>query len=774
MKPLYLLTILLISLKLSAQPLPCGPNPDMTSFCAEACVICDINGYTGINDDPEQGEAPPGFCTTTVHHMQWIAFIAGSVDLTITVTPSNCQQGIGLEVGIYETLDCENYNLVTNCDGDIEPGQIGVFTNAVPLTIGQYYYFAMDGNHGDVCNYTINVTEGSTLVPPLPEAEPVAGDATPCFGETETYSIPEITGANFYEWTVDGLPAGDGASVDITWDAFGIHQLCVTAFNVCDTVAPSCTPVFVFPPIGTQLFPEICEGDCFEVADTLVCDAGNFTFILSAANGCDSVIQVQVSVLPEVSSSYSALICDSDSLLVGDTWYFPPGQYAEMQTSYNGCDSIINLTLNAIICEITGETEVQHILCHGDLSGQITFSVVDGTPPFTYTWQQLDGSPSGSGNLSGINTPETISNLPPGGYLIGVQDPFGNDVILTANVFEPPALSLEFETTDFNGYEISCAGGQNGAATATPGGGTPGYTFEWSNGSVQSGINSQPAGVYGLTITDAMGCTLMEEIALTGPPPLDLEALFVDPGCDGFDSGSASVLSASGGVLPFEFAISGGNGFGTNTSFPGLFGGNYTLTVRDANGCEVDTSGILAEPLIPILDAGQDLSLLLGEVGKLQAFANLPLQTIVWAPPTGLSCGNCLDPTAGPYVTTIYVLAVTSSAGCLAIDSLTVTVLPVRDLYVPNIFSPNYDGINDALTVYAGKAVRRIKSFQVFSRWGELVYRAVDLPPNDPGLGWDGAFEGKKMDQGVYAWMAEVEFLDGVEVLVKGDVALVR
>ncbi len=68
MKPLYLLTILLISLKLSAQPLPCGPNPDMTSFCAEACVICDINGYTGINDDPEQGEALPAFaprpCTT--------------------------------------------------------------------------------------------------------------------------------------------------------------------------------------------------------------------------------------------------------------------------------------------------------------------------------------------------------------------------------------------------------------------------------------------------------------------------------------------------------------------------------------------------------------------------------------------------------------------------------------------------------------------------------------------------------------------------------------
>ncbi len=69
-------------------------------------------------------------------------------------------------------------------------------------------------------------------------------------------------------------------------------------------------------------------------------------------------------------------------------------------------------------------------------------------------------------------------------------------------------------------------------------------------------------------------------------------------------------------------------------------------------------------------------------------------------------------------MTTTYQLAVTSAAGCLAIDSLTVTVLPVRDLYVPNIFSPNFDGINDALTVYAGKAVRRIKSFQVLQPLG--------------------------------------------------------
>lgn len=337
----------------------------MTSFCAEACVICDIDGYTGINSDPEQGQAPDGFCTTTVHHMQWIAFIAGSVDLTITVTASNCNSGFGLEVGIYESLDCDNFLLVSNCDGDIEEGQTGVFINTVPLVIGQYYYFVMDGNHGDVCNYTINVTEGSTMVPPLPPAGPVEGPAEICVSSPASYSIPEITGANFYRWTVDGAYAGSGSSAEITFNTLGEHELCVTAYNVCDTVAPSCMTVEVFGPENTFLTPEICSGDGFEVADTTLFEAGDYSFLLSSIHGCDSIVDVFITVLETVQSFVSATICSTDSIYVGDTWYSPPGNFQEVQLSYNGCDSIINLSLNAIICEITGSVATQPVLCNG-------------------------------------------------------------------------------------------------------------------------------------------------------------------------------------------------------------------------------------------------------------------------------------------------------------------------------------------------------------------------------------------------------------------------
>ena len=122
-------------LALNAQPVPCGTAPEMTSFCDEACIICDINGFTGINDDPAQGQAPPGFCTNFVHHMQWIGFIAGSTNLTLEVTVFNCQINQGLEVGIYQSLNCQSFQLVSNCNTDIPPNTTATFSNTVPLVV---------------------------------------------------------------------------------------------------------------------------------------------------------------------------------------------------------------------------------------------------------------------------------------------------------------------------------------------------------------------------------------------------------------------------------------------------------------------------------------------------------------------------------------------------------------------------------------------------------------------------------------------------------------
>jgi len=133
---------------LFAQPMPCMDPPMMTSTCVEACIICDIDGFKGRNDQMIGGEAPEGFCTTTVHNGQWIAFIAGSEDLSIRLDVSNCRTGAGLEVAIYEGIGCDNFEMVSNCNGNVRVNTSETFTTTKKLTIGQYYYLVMDGAIG--------------------------------------------------------------------------------------------------------------------------------------------------------------------------------------------------------------------------------------------------------------------------------------------------------------------------------------------------------------------------------------------------------------------------------------------------------------------------------------------------------------------------------------------------------------------------------------------------------------------------------------------------
>ena len=134
--------------EINAQPEPCIDPPMMTSLCDDACIICDIDGFEGRHDGSTPGTGPPDFCTIIQHNIRWIGFIAGSVDLEINLAVSNCVQGPGLEIGIYEGINCENYQQVSQCWGAqtaVAEGTSKNFSNTVPLVIGQYYYLVMDG-----------------------------------------------------------------------------------------------------------------------------------------------------------------------------------------------------------------------------------------------------------------------------------------------------------------------------------------------------------------------------------------------------------------------------------------------------------------------------------------------------------------------------------------------------------------------------------------------------------------------------------------------------
>ena len=120
------------------------------------------------------------------------------------------------------------------------------------------------------------------------------------------------------------------------------------------------------------------------------------------------------------------------------------------------------------------------------------------------------------------------------------------------------------------------------------------------------------------------------------------------------------------------------------------------------------------------------------------------------------------------------VTATVYSGGCIDQDMLNVRVDVDANIYIPNVFSPNDDGINDYVTIFTDHRVRRIVYFEIFDRWGNQVFVGKDFLPNDPLKGWDGSFKGKVMNPAVFAYIARVELINGDQVDRKGDITIVR
>ncbi|MEM9931120.1 MAG: gliding motility-associated C-terminal domain-containing protein, partial [Bacteroidota bacterium] len=146
-----------------------------------------------------------------------------------------------------------------------------------------------------------------------------------------------------------------------------------------------------------------------------------------------------------------------------------------------------------------------------------------------------------------------------------------------------------------------------------------------------------------------------------------------------------------------------------------------------------------------------------------------------WHPAEIFDCPTCPTPTVSAPRSQTISLAIDNLYGCT--DSLvTFVTLDGRiPVFVPNIFTPNGDGVNDHVAIYANSLqVERILSFQVLSRWGELVWEGYDYLPNDGRQGWDGMLNGKLAGIATYIWTAEVLLVTGERQRETGTVVLMR
>jgi gliding motility-associated-like protein len=171
---------------------------------------------------------------------------------------------------------------------------------------------------------------------------------------------------------------------------------------------------------------------------------------------------------------------------------------------------------------------------------------------------------------------------------------------------------------------------------------------------------------------------------------------------------------------------------------------------------------------------GADLTINIGDSLTLSLITNALVDSVVWQDDPGLSCLNCLDPVVKPTQTTTYSVTVIDENGCEASDNITIIVDETRKVYVPNVFSPNGDGINDEFGIQVSANIRVIRSFNVYNRWGAILFNVINQPINSPEGRWQGDHRGQPVEAGVYIYVAEVEFTDGHVEKVSGEVLVMK
>lgn len=770
---------LLFSLFAYAQPSICSDPAIMTPTCAAACIICDIDGFTGINNGGSVGEAPPDFCTKEVHNARWIAFMAGSTNLKIQLSVSNCQSGRGLELAIYESTDCRNFRMISNCLGSenaVGPGESGIFTTTEPLVIGQYYYIVMDGSKSDVCNWSFKVLEGSTKVSPLTVTNPIIGEIRTCPKSGYWYRTTKIVGAIDYDWTLNGKYIGSGDSIYVDWPLVGEYNLYVTASNVCDVADEVCQTIIVREIPITEIDTAICEGTAFTLADgTSYSKAGLYTKTYTSSANCDSNVIVNLDILPHSSDTFNYRVCQGDSFPWLGDFLTKAGVYGSVQTSTNGCDSSVGLVLEVIDCELDVLLNTIDPRCYGESNGEIGFEVSNGVPPFSYEWNAHTTMARGSGSNLNANEKVLLINLSADWYTIYICDAIGNDVALQIELVAPDSLVASVFSSDYNGVAVSCFGASDGSVEVLTTGGTPMYRYTWESGDTARIRDSLGAGFYQVEVKDDNGCETKANVLLVEPDSLVGQFVFNNPECFMPSSGSIFVSEVAGGTETYTYTLND-NAATSKSVFENLVASSYTVTISDMNGCSIDSSNTLVSPTIASIEAFGDTSVFLGDTISLRVTSDIPLSfsNTRWTPGITLLCDTCPQTKAIPNFSRHYLVSVSSVDECISYDSIYVDVTARGRIFVPTAFTPNSDGLNETFYVLGGSEILEISSFMIFNRWGEKIYGEEHLSPHQSQRGWDGTYKGVDVQQDVYVWVAQVEYIDNRIFTYKGTVTLLR
>ncbi|HEX5002979.1 MAG TPA: gliding motility-associated C-terminal domain-containing protein [Bacteroidia bacterium] len=711
-------------------------------------TITDANGCDfNLNAVISQPAAPISATPVVTQQVQCFAGEDGIIDLTVSggTGPYTYQWSNGstdedlsqLMAGVYTVT-------VTDINGCMVVAAEEVFEPVLPLTGTPTVVSNVFCNGGSNGAIDLSVTGGTAPYTYIWSTGDTTEDVSNLAVGTYSVTITDAHGCSTIVSAGIGQPAQQlNASLLIQ------HVLCYNGTNgTIDVTAAGGTAPYSY---------QWSTGATTEDIGSLT--AGTYTVVITDVNGCTVglnaiVNQPQSPLIPVVSvdqdvSCYGGSDGALNVAASGGTppyvylWSsgtttagainLPAGMYTVTVTDANGCNAIISQNVSQPLAPVNAVLTVGHnVSCHGGDNGMVSAAAAGGTSPYTFLWS------------TGATT-SAISGLSAGTYTVTVTDIKGCEFSTSAIVTEPAApVSISGSTTVAN-----CLYGIGGTATAGAIGGTPPYSYQWSNGASGPSIANAAPGSYTVIVTDANGCTASVGLIVGNESPVT-----VNPGpttiCVG-QSTTLSVDSIAGSAYQWYYAGVALNG-AVNNTFQTQAQGYYYVVVSSACGTFYSDSVSVTVNSVTNASINNNLMICPPETAQLNATGGTSYQ---WTPEAGLNFSNIPNPVASPTQSTVYSVVVTNDYGC----SITLSVEVIIDcdtLFVPNGFSPNNDGVNDGYVI-DGILNYPNNKFWVYNRWGNLVYKTNGYANQWNGeCNVQGIYWGTKVPAGTYFYILDL------------------
>jgi gliding motility-associated-like protein len=617
-----------------------------------------------------------------------------------------------------------------------------------PTTISNTIQFQYICNDVRATSSTTNICSGENAVIDISSTNPNA-----------TFSWTTTGGAN-----ITGASAGTGSQINqaltytgttssnITYNIVSNDAGCTKNTSV-DVVVRNCdTCIIDFPILGNN---NLCNNNItvlsvstsfdsvrWNTGDTTtsinVNQAGNYS-VTVYKNNCSESDNVNVT------SGILNVGITGDNVLCGGTTgtLTAIGTFDSVRWNTNETTNSINITQQgtySVIAYING--------CSANASFDVARISID-----YFLNKKIDSICSGdtakfilsAGDL-GATAVDTFTFTQPGRYLISYQTP--NCGLFTDSVV---VISKSINNPNITGSLSICSGQ---STTLDAGANYDSYAWQ-PNGETSQTITVNTIGTY--TVTVKLGnCSASNSVNVTASTSPTAFTLGNDTAfCGSFtkilSTGNQSTVWSTG-VTAAQITIT--------------TAGTYYATISNACGIASDTI-IITQNLKPIVNLGNDTAFCDGDL--ILALKTIPVDVRSYLWSTGAQTDTIRISTVGTYS-----IKVTNISGCSDSDAINITSDCENEIWLPNAFTPDGNGNNDVFYVRGNPSNLLVEKFVIFNRWGNKVFEANNILPNDPTKGWNGFYKDKIDQLEVYGYMVIAKFNNGEKRTLKGNVTLIK